>query len=666
MSLADALDQEVDQFCQRLVSSVAREVPKNVYRAPVPTAKQERLQSDAEHDIGNVRNGFPNNGSKQLSMGGPAHKGIASKVCGSERSDDCSTDARSTSVSEDFIENKRCLEKSKGSDSSTSVSDANRNTGYQAESCDISDENSDVSSFERDAKTDTKELPSGSVVRSTDHGEASTLPFASSGFSQKEPVKSRTWIVKEEENPVPSINGRTSSRHSDEFYERESVVGRRDIPSSPVPRPCFPGDPFMFMLKKAVRFHRSQLCRKVEVVERFRALPVEEPSFSRFTSATRSDGAGSKNVSHKPHFSKIVTLKSKPQRIQISTEEPAREARTLSEFLETAKIRSTSQRTDNDGARKSGTARHIRSASNDAYGNARYREAVDVPEAVLLPERYPREDEKAMPDLKSKKLLLQSDMKSFKEVTKSTLRQSSKPGAEPSSSLFNPGSAHALQLPTCTVSRPQGITKARALKHQRSLVAEFVDTPSSETSIAWYSAHCFLQYSFYLTLCSLSTSAKLLFIFIELLFLADLCFAYYMEIVENDFVSLDVDSEDSAVKTQLDLKTLKVPQNVSKNCYFSLPVPGAEKRTSDTKVYPSRESSVFGSAALYSDNSQEVRMVHPKLKVLAVSTTETSFPEGESMRAKESPSKHKSYKAREERCTQMLNFVLDFMDFSLA
>jgi hypothetical protein len=462
---------------------VTREAPKNVYRATVPTAMQERSQLDAIHIIGNVRNGASNNCSKQQSMSCLAHNGVATKACGNECSDDYSTDARSTSVSEDFIENKRCLEKSKGSDSSTSVSGTNMNAGYQAEPCDISDENSDDSSFERDVKTETKELPSGPVIRSTDNGETSTLPFASSGFSRKEPVKSRTWIVKEEDNPAPAINGRTS-KHNDEFSEGESVARRRDVPSSPVARPCFPGDPFMFMLKKAVRFHRSQLCRKVEVVERFRALPVEETSFSRYTSTTRH-GVGSKNVSHKPHFSKIVTLKSKPQRDQISSEEPERESRSLSEFLETKKIRSTSQRIDTEGARKTGSARHIRSVSNsDAYGTARCREVVVVPEAVLLPERLPREDERAMSDLKSKKLLVKPDMKSFKVVTKSCARQFSKPGAEPSSSLFNPASAYALQLPTCTVSRSQEITKERALKHQISLVAEFVNTPSDETSIA--------------------------------------------------------------------------------------------------------------------------------------------------------------------------------------
>jgi hypothetical protein len=124
-----------------------------------------------------------------------------------------------------------------------------------------------------------------------------------------------------------------------------------------------------------------------------------------------------------------------------------------------------------------------------------------------------------------------------------------------------------------------------------------------------------------------------------------------MALSEDSLVPLDIDSEDSARKTQLDLKTLKVPRNVSKNCYFSLPVPGAEKRTSDTKVYPSRESSVFDSAALHSDNMQEVKMVNPKLKVPAVPVTETSFPDGESMRSKDLASNHKSYKAREERCT---------------
>ena len=512
------MNREADQPCQATVSSVMREVPKNVYRATAPTAKQERPQHGAMHDIGNVHNGAYNNCSKQHSTSGlAAHNGIATKACDNERIDDYSTDARSTSVSDDFIENKRCLEKSKGSDLSTSVSGTNRNTGYQAERSDISDGSSDTSSFERDEKSESKELRSGPILRSIDHGETSTLPFASSGFSRKEPVKSRTWIVKpEEDNPVPSINGRTSRRHSDEFYEKESMVRRRDVPSSPVARPCFPGDPFMFMLKKAVKFHRSQLCRKVEVVEKFRGLSVDEHSFSRQTSTTRR-GVRSKNLPQKPHFSKIVTLKSEPHWNQISSEEPAREASGLFEFVETSKIRSTSQRIDNEDARKTGSARHIRSVSNDGYGTVRCREVMVVPEAVLLPERLSTEDEKAMSDLKSKKLLVKPDMKSFKVVTKSAVRQSSKSGAEPSSSLFNPASAHALQLPTCTVSRPKEITKERALKHQRSLVTQFVDTPTDETSITGYHLHMLLPAIFFrLTLYSLFTKSRFLFVFLEL------------------------------------------------------------------------------------------------------------------------------------------------------
>lgn len=120
-------------------------------------------------------------------------------------------------------------------------------------------------------------------------------------------------------------------------------------------------------------------------------------------------------------------------------------------------------------------------------------------------------------------------------------------------------------------------------------------------------------------------------------------------IFDNSLISLAVDSEGSPLKSQ-DFKTLKVTRNVSKNCYFSLPIPGAEKKTSDTKVHPTRESSVFGSAALQSDNMQEVKMVNPKLEVQATPATETSCSEGGSMWPKESPPKHRGYKAnREER-----------------
>ena len=122
--------------------------------------------------------------------------------------------------------------------------------------------------------------------------------------------------------------------------------------------------------------------------------------------------------------------------------------------------------------------------------------------------------------------------------------------------------------------------------------------------------------------------------------------------VIDSFISLIVDSEESAVKTQLDLKTLKFPRNVSRNCYFSLPVSGAEKKTSNTKVHPSRESSVFGSAASHSTNLQEVKT---KFQVQTAPATETNLPDGEpNLRPKDSPSKYQSYKAREERCSPIL------------
>jgi len=107
---------------------------------------------------------------------------------------------------------------------------------------------------------------------------------------------------------------------------------------------------------------------------------------------------------------------------------------------------------------------------------------------------------------------------------------------------------------------------------------------------------------------------------------------------------MSVDSEDSALKPQ-DLKSLKVPRNVSKNCYFSLPIPGAEKKMSDLKVHPSRESSVFGSAALLTDNMQDVKMVKPKHEVQAAPVTERSCAEGGSIWHKNSPPKYRGYKA---------------------
>lgn len=119
-------------------------------------------------------------------------------------------------------------------------------------------------------------------------------------------------------------------------------------------------------------------------------------------------------------------------------------------------------------------------------------------------------------------------------------------------------------------------------------------------------------------------------------------------------ISLAVDSENVASMPQ-DLKTLKVARNVSNNCYFSLPIPAAEKKISDTKVYPTRESSVFGSAALHSDNMQEAKVVNSKLDIQAAPGTETSCPEGVSVWPKDSSPKDRAYKGnREERYTDFI------------
>lgn len=481
---ADALDRAADQPCQEAVQSAMRILPTlNVSGATVTTLKQEITQPDGVRDIGNVRNTASHNCSEsnQKLLGSFVHAGNETNACGNRRTDDCST-GTPTSASEDIVENKRCLEKFRRSGSSittTSASATNSSTGTQTEPSASSDDNSDVSFFKREVKLEVKDLPSGTLMRSTDFDETSTRAFPSSEIFRRGPVKSRTWVVKEEDISAP-INVRSSRRSSDESCERDPMVSTsRDIPSSPVFRPCFPGHPLTFMLKKAARFHRSQLCRRVEVVETFRALPLEEPSFSRYTSKSRT-GIGSKKVAQKPHFSRIVTLKAKSQRNKMPSEEPQRESRSLSEFLETTKSRSSSERIVNEGARKAASARHIRSDSihsKNAYGTARCREVVVGPKAVLLPERVPREDEKAMSDLKS---LVKSDLKSFKTVTKSSVRQASKPGVEPSSFIFNPAPAQALQLPT--VCRSLEINKNESLQQHKSLIAGFADRQTTDGS----------------------------------------------------------------------------------------------------------------------------------------------------------------------------------------
>lgn len=578
----DTLDRdanaEANQPQHEPIQSMTRNLPA-ISGATMKAGKQEITKADGM--FGNLRCTASNVScdSKQKSVGGSSHSRPEMKMWANEHTDACST-GTSTVASEDVVENKRCLDKFRRSESSTSASGTNSSTGTQTEPCAISDDNSDVSSFEIKGQFEVKELPSGPLMRSNDNGEASVRTIPSSEVFRKGPVKSRTWAVKEEDLSAP-INARIS-RCSNEFYERGSMTSAaRDIPASPVSRPCFPGHPLMFMLKKAARFHRSQLCRRVEVVETFRALPLEEPVFSRYTSKSRH-GKGSRRVAQRPHFSKIVTLKSKPQRNRMSSEEPERETRNLSEFLETKKSRSFSDRNISDGGRGTGSTRHIRSDSKDAYGNARCREMAGS-KTVVVPERVPKEDEKVMSDLKS---LVNPELKSFKMVSKSAVRQSSKPGVDPSTSRLNPAPARGLQLPT--VSRAQESSRERAVKQHRPLVAGFVDIPTRDESL--------------------------------------------------------IAVEDSASKPQ-DLKSLKVPRNVSKNCYFSLPIPGAEKRTSDLKVHPSRESSVFGSVALLADNMQEDKMVNPKLEVHATPETETRCSEAGTIWHKSSPPKYRGYKS---------------------
>lgn len=312
-----------------------------------------------------------------------------------------------------------------------------------------------------------KDVPS---KRSSATDETSRRAFPVSEFFRKGPVKSKTWVVKEEDVSVP-IHAGTSRRCRDESYERVPV-----LPPSPVVRPCFPGHPLMFMLKKAARFHRSQLCRRVEVVETFRALPLEEPNFSRYTSKKRH-GNGSKKADQRPHFSKIVTLKSKPQRNKISSEEPGREARTLSDFVEPTKSRSLSERMVSNGSRDVASARHNRADSMDAHHTVRCREVVVGPKVSSRSERFPKEDENGISDLKS---LVNPELKSLKMDSKSSARHTSKPGIVSSSSLFIAAPAEEVHLPT--VSKPQEISKERALKQHRSQVADFVDIPTRDGS----------------------------------------------------------------------------------------------------------------------------------------------------------------------------------------
>uniref|UniRef100_A0A7I4EGZ2 SOSEKI DIX-like domain-containing protein n=1 Tax=Physcomitrium patens TaxID=3218 RepID=A0A7I4EGZ2_PHYPA len=580
----DALDQEVAVH-QVAAQSAMRTLPRNRCRGTDQSPMQEQHLTEM-HIIGNVCNTISSIlESKHDLLSDSGLNNIATKVFSNYHIDiyNC---GRPAFVSGDLIENNNAFEKIKVSDSSTCKCVSNGNEGILAEPCDTSSNFiSGMLSSHKDAKMEAKELPVGLMMVSSDHSEKCSFVVPAAGFSGRESTKRRTWAVKKQDNSM-TIDGRTSRRSSQD--DRVPTMSTRDSPSTSIARPCLPVHPFTFMVKKAIRFRRTQLCTKVEVVERFRTVPIEELSFLRPTSKSQH-GIGSKKASPKPRYSKAETENSKLQRRgEMTVGGQQGEVRSLSDVLETTRSGCNSQKMDKESVRKTESARQV--VNFDANTTARCREVDVVCETVLLPERVSGKDQKAVSDLNSNQLLLKPDTKSFKAVTKPAVQHPSKHGDEQSSASFNQGFAHTHHLPKAF--RRQGATVEMDLKQQKSLFPVLIGAAATN---------------------------------------------------KTSFASND------SVLTNQNLKALKFPRKVKKNFHNSFPVPGSEKRFSDTKVYPSRESSVFDSAALHDDILQDVNMVNPKeeLKV-QMPPAATSSPDEESMSSTTAPVKQ-DFKHREER-----------------
>ncbi|XP_024397874.1 protein SOSEKI 2 isoform X2 [Physcomitrium patens] len=453
LEVMDSSEDACDRGVEHLGQEVARVLPTN--------RNGTSANFNEVHSIDDVRRVAPNKcvEVKRQFMGGSVHNNMTGKANRNEQGDAYGTTSRVPDP-ENCIENKRCLESMTGSDSSRS---------------NISTDESYGLSFERDLKMDMKEMPACPATRSTDHGGMSSLAPRSSRLSRREYVKCKTWAVKEDENAALN-HGRLSRRSSDTLRDSNSVGNTVDIPSSPVTRPCFPGDPLIFMLKKATKFHRSQLCRKAEV-EGSPCATVGKPSSSRHTSKIRH-GSGPLKAYHGPHSSKSATQNSRPVTYETSAKESERDIRSLCQFLGASNVGSVSQTINKEGTKKTGSARHIQAGSNDDFDFARHKEvAVDISEKLLLPEQVTGRYEK--PSRMSKQLINKLDSKSLNMVTRPAVRLSSKLGSGQASESFSPASPHAPQRPI--VSRPQ-----EKAVNQLSLVAGFEDPQitSSDTSNA--------------------------------------------------------------------------------------------------------------------------------------------------------------------------------------
>ncbi|XP_024372716.1 protein SOSEKI 2-like isoform X2 [Physcomitrium patens] len=385
---------------------------------------------------------------KQVPVNGPAVSDTATNACRIEPSD-VSRSRSSSFVPELFIENKRCLESTKETDSSTD---------------DFSTDASCELSSEEDSHVESKEMPASAVMQSTNHGGILSFPLPSLEVSRKECVKSETWVVEEEVNPTP-VKGRTSRRSNDEFYDCSSTACIGDIPSSPVTQACFPGYAFTFMLKKTARFPRSQICRRVEVVERLQAVTVEKPIYSRYIPSTRH-GSGSTMEPRLPHSTKTGTLNWRLQRKQRPAVEPGREVRSLSKFLEDTKNQTILQVIDKEDISRIRRAPRVRKVRNDDCDYAMCREvALDVPEALVQSGRGLGKNEKIVSDLSLKK----TDLKSSRVLTRPAARQSFRLGAKQSSASFSPASGNVLN--PSAFSGPLDTSKEKAYKHRRALIA---------------------------------------------------------------------------------------------------------------------------------------------------------------------------------------------------
>lgn len=308
------------------------------------------------------------------------------------------------------------------------------------------------------------------------------------GETLREESLRRTWIKSEVaelksnsttnifSTPLSSIKSPILTSQDHENFVSRDVLNLDTMSSSAGCAPCLPGDPFLFLMRKASRFHRPQLCRHVDVVETNNTL--DDPNLSKHGSKA-SKVVKKALIFEKTQVNNNSSFEDKTQRNIIgnsglSPDKPAKEVKSLFDFLEmkedgtiNSKLVARERKSMARFARKNpGLTRPentTRAVSSDTYDtSARCREVVVVPEVILhhpaagSPGDHQNKKATMVNDSNGniKVVDVKPDMKSYKLVIAPAVRHAaSVQGTESQSSVvFNPTLEHTLHVPKLSKS----------------------------------------------------------------------------------------------------------------------------------------------------------------------------------------------------------------------